>query len=76
MSIPEQPGQTEPALTPNDEAAARTVDFLLAHAGLTASLEERAWLVRAYTVVAPLLADLHGSPARYAEPAFTFDAQR
>jgi len=76
MSISQQPGQTEPAPPPDDAATAGTVDFLLAHAGLMASPEERAWLVRAYTMLAPLLAELHGSLARYAEPAVTFDADR
>lgn len=76
MSIPEQPGQTEPAPSPSagDAAIAATVDFLLAHAGLDPAPEERAWLVRAYTKIGPTLLGLHHAAARNADPAFTFDA--
>ncbi len=75
MSINQQPGQTEPAPPPDDSRVTATVDFLLAHAGLTVLPEERAWLVRAYTTLSPLLAELHAAPiARYAEPVATFSA--
>lgn len=75
MSINEQPGQTEPAPPLDDSPITATVDFLLAHAGLTVLPEERAWLVRAYAKLGPLLAEMHAAPvARYAEPAFAFSA--